>query len=81
MLVIVIMNWQAIGLVLINNTTVFLGIAIASLLFSFSDSIIAYNKFVKTLKIAEILVLSTYWVSIYVFTISGLYINGLKNSK
>jgi len=73
--VIIIMNWQAIGLVLIDNSFIFIGIAVASLLFSFSDSIIAYNKFVKPFKSAEILILSTYWIAIYIFTIAGLYIN------
>jgi uncharacterized membrane protein YhhN len=73
-IVIIIMNWQAVGLVINSNAFIFFGIAIASLLFSFSDSIIAYNKFKKPFKIAEILILSTYWMSIYIFTIAGLYI-------
>lgn len=72
--VIVVMNWQAIGLVINNHDFIFIGIAIASLLFSFSDAIIAYNKFKKPFKIAEILILSTYWISIYIFTIAGIYL-------
>jgi uncharacterized membrane protein YhhN len=73
--VIVAMNWQAIGLVFNNGKLVFFSIAIASILFSFSDSVIAYNKFKKPLKIAETLILSTYWVSIFIFTVAGLYID------
>jgi len=72
--VIVIMNWQAIGLVYINNTIVFFGMAIASLLFSFSDSVLAYSKFKKPFCGAEILTLSTYWISIYILAIAGLYL-------
>ncbi len=73
--VILIMNWQAIGLIIDHTNTIFILIAIASLLFSFSDSVIAYDKFKKPFKIAEILILSTYWTAIYIFTIAGLYIN------
>ncbi len=71
---IVIMNWQAIGLVCINNAIVYFGITIASLLFSFSDSILAYTKFKKPFHRAEILTLSTYWISIYILAIAGLYL-------
>ncbi|MCK4813724.1 MAG: lysoplasmalogenase [Candidatus Marinimicrobia bacterium] len=75
MTVIIIMNWQAIGLIFSNMSIVFFGIAIASLLFTFSDSLIAYNKFKRSFKIAEILILSTYWMSIYLFAIAGLYLD------
>ncbi len=76
--VIVVMNWQAIGLIIIKHDLIFISIAIASILFSFSDSIIAYNKFKKPFKIAEILILSTYWISIYIFTIAGQYLENIK---
>lgn len=73
-IVIVIMSWQAIDLVYINNGIGFIGIAIASLLFSFSDAVLAYDKFKRPFRSAEILILPTYWVSIYIITIAGLYI-------
>jgi len=72
--VIVIMNWQGINLILRDRSLVHFAIAFATLLFSFSDSIIAYNIFRRPFKIAEILILSTYWTAIYILTISGLYI-------
>jgi pyruvate oxidase len=53
---------------------IFYSLAIASILFSFSDSILAYNKFKKPFKSAETLILSTYWIAIFTFTIVGLYI-------
>ena len=68
------MNWQALSLVITSHELIFIGIAIASVLFSFSDAVIAYNKFKSPFKIAEILILSTYWISIYIFTIAGLYV-------
>lgn len=74
MLVITFMNWQAIGLALNHTAPVFTVIAAASLLFTFSDAVIAYNKFKKPLKIAGILILSTYWIAIYVFVMAGLYV-------
>ncbi|MCJ8290861.1 MAG: lysoplasmalogenase [Crocinitomicaceae bacterium] len=75
MTVIVVMNWQAINLSISSGELVFLGIAFGSILFSFSDSILAYNKFKKPFKIAEILILASYWISIFTFTILGLYID------
>lgn len=73
MIVIVVMSWQAINLFIHSGEMIFLGIAIGSVLFSFSDSILAYDKFKKSLKFAEIIILSTYWVSIFAFTIAGQY--------
>ncbi len=73
-LIIIIMNWQAINLYLINQSEALLGIALGSLLFTFSDSLIAYQKFKKSFKGVDLLILSTYWISIYLFTIAGLSI-------
>jgi len=73
-LVILVMNWQAINLTLSSGNDFFYALAIGSILFSLSDSILAYNKFKKPFKSAEPLILSTYWISIFIFTIAGLYI-------
>lgn len=73
--VILVMNWQAINLVISNGNQLFYALAVGSLLFSFSDSILAYNKFKKPFKSAEALILSTYWFAIFTFTIVGLYID------
>lgn len=75
MTVIILMNWQAINLSISSDKTVFVGIAFGSILFSFSDAILAYNKFKKPFEIAEVLILSSYWISIFTFTIAGLYID------
>lgn len=72
--VIVVMNWQAINLAISIGDSMFLVIAIASILFSLSDAILAYNKFKKPFRFAGVWILSTYWTSIFVFTIAGLYI-------
>jgi hypothetical protein len=68
------MNWQAIGLAITNKETVSIMIAVAAILFALSDATIAYSKFIKPFKIAEIIILSTYWIAIYTFTISGLFL-------
>lgn len=70
--VIIVMNWQAINPYIIIQNQMFLEIALGSVLFSFSDSIIAYQKFKHSFKGAEFLILSTYWIAIYLFTIAGL---------
>lgn len=72
--VIVVMNWQAVSLAINKSQFIYLGIAIAAILFLFSDAVMAYNKFKKPFKFAEILILSTYWISIFIFTIAGLYV-------
>ncbi|MEQ9310599.1 MAG: lysoplasmalogenase [Balneolaceae bacterium] len=72
LLVIIVMNWQAINPYLINQSPTFLGIALGSILFTFSDAIIAFQKFKRSFKGAEFLILSTYWMAIYLFTIAGL---------
>lgn len=71
-LVIIVMNWQAINPYLLTQSQMFLGIALGSILFTFSDAIIAYQKFKRSFKGAEFLILSTYWIAIYLFTIAGL---------
>ena len=73
--VILIMNWQAINLIISSGNQIFYVLAIAAILFSFSDAILAYNKFKKPFKSAEPIILSTYWIAIFTFTIIGLYIN------
>jgi uncharacterized membrane protein YhhN len=72
--VILVMNWQAVSLIIIGHKFIFIALAIASLLFSFSDAIIAFTKFKKDFKTANLLILSTYWIAIYTFTIAGLYL-------
>lgn len=72
--VILVMNWQAVGLVFNDQSIVFLGLAFGSLLFTFSDAILAYDMFKKPFKSAELLILSTYWSAIYIFTLAGWFI-------
>jgi uncharacterized membrane protein YhhN len=74
MVVILVMNWQAINLLFINGSMYSWVIAIASLLFTFSDSVISYNLFKHQFRTSEFLILSTYWLSIYMLVIAGLYL-------
>jgi len=73
--VILIMNWQAIGIVQQDQSLVFVVLATGALLFTVSDAILAYDMFKKPFNLAEVLLLSTYWAAIYIFTISGLFID------
>lgn len=75
--VILIMNWQAIGLLLLDQSLVFMVLVLGSLSFTFSDAVLAYDMFKKPFRMAEILILSSYWMAIYIFTLAGWFI-GLK---
>ena len=73
-IVIMLMNWQAVGLMINDFSTSFIALGIGSLLFSFSDAVISYDKFVNRFKMAEFLILSTYWAAIYIFAITGNFL-------
>jgi uncharacterized membrane protein YhhN len=74
MVVILVMNWQAINLIFIQSSLSSWLIAIASVLFTFSDSVISYNLFKKQFRASELLILSTYWMSIFMLVIAGYYL-------
>ncbi len=72
-IVIVFMAWQGMGLFLKQQRSAYALIAIAVLLFMFSDTIIAINKFKTPIKLAGTLILSTYWLSITLIA-NGAYL-------
>lgn len=72
---ILIMNWQATGLLFMNKSIPVYGIAVASMLFLLSDCVISYTRFKKKFKSGEILILSSYWTAIYIFAIAGMFFN------
>ncbi len=74
-LVIVLMNWQALGLYALEKNKAFLMISLGAILFLISDSILAYDKFKEPFSFAGILILSTYWAAISMFSYSTLFIN------
>jgi len=63
-IVISFMAWQGIGLFLRNRGRAYAWIAIAVLLFMFSDTMIAISKFKSDFDYSSIIILSTYWLSI-----------------
>lgn len=69
-LAIVAMDWQAISLAVTMKQDTFVLIGIGSVLFTFSDGVIAYSKFKYDFKLAEVLILSTYWLAIFLFCAS-----------
>lgn len=73
-LAIIMMDWQALGLSISGNETIYYSLGLSSVMFSFSDAVIAYNKFVKEFKAAEFLILSTYWAAIFIIGVSVAFV-------
>ena len=71
LLTIVIMNWQALSLSRDKQQNNIQLLGVAALLFSFSDGVIAYDKFVEPLSYSSILILPTYWMAVFIFTLIG----------
>ncbi|WP_420320737.1 lysoplasmalogenase [Flagellimonas sp.] len=63
-MVIIFMAWQGVGLFFKNRQLAYALIGVAVLLFMFSDTIIAINKFKTPFKLSGLIILSTYWLSI-----------------
>ena len=74
MVAIIVMNWQAVALYLRDNKNTYLLIAFAALLFTLSDSMIAYHKFKAPFRLADFFILSTYWLAIYMFAFTSYFI-------
>ena len=71
-LVILTMVWQALGLYLRKRNDTYLMVGIAAVLFAFSDSVIAWDKFVAPFQWAGVIIMSTYWMAIYLLADSCL---------
>ena len=74
MTAIIVMNWQAVELYLRDQKKTYLVITIAAILFTFSDSMVAYNKFKAPFALADFSILSTYWLAIYTFAFSSYFV-------
>lgn len=72
---IIIMDWQAIGLSFSQNKLVFYLLGLSSVLFSFSDAVIAYKKFISDFKFSEFWILSTYWMAIFMMSASIAFVS------
>ena len=80
-LVILFMNWQAIGLSIKKHEKAYTWIAWAAAIFAFSDATIAYNKFVNSFSFSGIVVLSTYWLAISIFAYSTQVVETALNEQ
>lgn len=74
-LVIVLMNWQALSLYSLERNKAHLMICIGAILFLISDSILAFDKFKQPFSFAGILIITTYWTAICMFAYSTISIN------
>jgi uncharacterized membrane protein YhhN len=59
--IIIVLLWQAISRATIITNEFYLLAALGILLFTISDSVLAYNKFVRNLRFAQIIILTTYY--------------------
>jgi len=65
--IIVLMSWQGIALQQNNLRANFRRIGWALGLFMLSDSLLALNKFYQPIPFSGLLILSTYWTSVFLF--------------
>ncbi len=68
--VISLMLWSALNLFLMNGGEKALYILIAAILFTVSDSVLAWNKFVKNFSFAQSIILPTYYAAQLLFVLS-----------
>lgn len=74
MLLILAMNWYAVSMFYATQTKFTTLVALGSILFTLSDSIIALNLFKKRMLISELLILSTYWLAIFLITYAAIFL-------
>jgi len=74
MTVLIVMNWQAIGLFLRQRQHPYLLLAVGALLFTLSDSLLALAKFKAPFPLADVSILTTYWLAIYLFAYSSFFV-------
>lgn len=68
---ILVMVWQGIGLYVWKKKKPFFIIMAGAILFMISDCIIALNKFVYSFDMSQLLVLTTYWMAIFLLAKSA----------
>ena len=61
--VIGVLLWQAVNLITLNLNNHIMFLVVGIILFTISDSLLAYNKFAKKIKIVQLLILSTYYLA------------------
>ncbi len=74
MSVIILMTWQAISLYFKDPQKVYLFIGCGAICFMLSDSLLAYNKFKAPFALADVLILATYWLAVYIFAYSSYFV-------
>ena len=71
MIVIVIMSWQGIALTIKSTKITFNRAGLAVSLFLFSDALIALNKFYTPISFSGVIILTTYWMAIFLLAKSA----------
>lgn len=68
--ILIILLWQTLARFWYFGDSRTLYIFLGAVLFVFSDAILAYDKFVKKFKLAEVLLMVTYWAALILFAFS-----------
>jgi uncharacterized membrane protein YhhN len=69
----IVMDWQAISLAIAYPQFSFFLIAIGAVLFTFSDAVIAYEKFKGGFIYSEAVILGSYWLAVFLICVGGLF--------
>lgn len=80
-LVIAAMGWQAISIWRKKRDAASVLLALGAVLFVFSDSVIAWNKFLQPFWWSPVLILTTYWLAITLMTNGILRWNKIDSSS
>ena len=78
---IIMMSWQGMGLRIWKKSEMFALLFCAVLLFLISDSILAWAKFKQAFKGSGVLILTTYWASIFLIALATTKDDVSKNSQ
>ena len=80
-LVILFMAWQGIGIYVVEKTKAFGLIAFGTVLFLFSDSMIAVDRFKAPFEFSGMVILATYWLAIALIANAALLISTSDQKK
>ena len=69
-IILTILLWQALSRFWYFGDDRTLYIFLGSVLFVFSDAVLAYDKFVKKFRLSEVILMATYWLALILFAFS-----------
>ncbi|MET1258673.1 lysoplasmalogenase [Flagellimonas sp. DF-77] len=79
--VILFMAWQGIGIYVVEKTKAYALITLGTVLFLFSDSMIAVDRFKAPFELSGMVILATYWLAIALIANAALLISTSDQKK